>query len=129
LRVATVQDDERDSVMKVSTSVVSPPLQALVRKLFNVRKRGNGSSASQASGDVVFEFSSDELSRWMTEAVAQITAEARAALLNMGTAMIQERKAVHGFCSELQATVLGLGADVKSFMRRQAIRIETQVGA
>ncbi|GAX75359.1 hypothetical protein CEUSTIGMA_g2803.t1 [Chlamydomonas eustigma] len=120
-------ENQSNAVQTVVSTAVSPAVQSLVRKLFNVRRRGNGNSASLSTDDAVFEFSSDELSRWMMEATAQITADARSALRSMGSAMVWERKAVHDFCGTLQATVADLGTDVESFMRRQAIKIETQV--
>ena len=69
----------------------------------------------------------EDLSRWLAEAAAQLSADARAAVVSLGSAAAAERGALHGLCGELRGRVSELGRDLDAFMRRQAIKVDTQV--
>lgn len=56
-----------------------------------------------------------------------MSVDARAALLSLSSSSAAEREAMHGLCGQLEDEVSGLGEDLDVFMRRQSIKVETQV--
>ena len=70
----------------------------------------------------------EDLSRWLAEAAAQLSTDARAAVVSLGSSAAAEREMLHGLCGELRGRVSELGRDLDVFMRRQAIKVDTQVG-
>ncbi len=69
----------------------------------------------------------DELGRWLAEATAQVTASARAGMAAAAAAGASERAALGSLADEMEAAVGGLAQDHDTFMRRHAIKVETQV--
>lgn len=69
----------------------------------------------------------DEVSRWLVEAAAQLTASGRAGVAAAGAAGSREREALGRLSDDLEAAVGALAAEHDTFMRRHAIKVETQV--
>ncbi|KAG2448660.1 hypothetical protein HYH02_006017 [Chlamydomonas schloesseri] len=97
-------------------------LGGLARKLMARQRRGG-----PTGNDAVVELSMDELTRWLGEAASTLTASARAGAASASAAAARERAAMGRVADELAAAVSGLADDNDTFMRRHAIKVDTQV--
>ena len=57
----------------------------------------------------------------------QMSVDTRAAVQSLSSSSAAGRDAMHGLCGQLEDDVSGLGEDLDVFMRRQSIKVETQV--
>ena len=110
-----------------SGAVVSPAVQSLVRKLLTARREQTPSAHEKSAKAVGFELTAEELSCWVAEAVSQISVGSRAALLSLRSSSAQQSISMQKIFQDLRDGFSEMGLTLDSFMRRQAIKVDTQV--
>ncbi|KAG1663405.1 hypothetical protein FOA52_011683, partial [Chlamydomonas sp. UWO 241] len=117
----------RKGAARAAAAATSPAVTALVRKLVMRTQRGRAPAAEAGGGQMVFELTADELTRWLGEAVLSLSAGARAAASALAASGAEERAGLGELAGSLHAVVDGMSMDVETFLKRQAIKVETQV--